>query len=138
MLNLFAATGRINYPKSFRLYLHLTQELPTDHPWLYHCFTKQGFHTVCRSTRYWAGLRTDLIIEQVMMQSIKSRRGLTRGRGVTETVHLQWIYSMHKYAGVHDAMTTITNLKHQTSEQHVELETSRSKCDYEGLRKIQK
>ena len=138
MLNLFAATGQINYAKSSRLYLQLMRELLTDHPWLHHCFTEQGFHTVRRSSRYWAGLWTDLIIEQVMMRSIKSRGGLTRGRGITETVCLQWIYSMHKCAGVHDAMTTITNLKHRTSEQHIEFGTSRSKHDYEDLRKIQK
>ena len=137
MLNLFAATGHIHYAKSSRLYLQLMRELPTDHPWLYHCFTEEGFHTVRRSNRHWAGLWTDLIIEQVMMRSIKSRGGLTRGRGVAETVRLQWIYSMHKCAGVHDAMTTTTNLKHRTSEQHIELGTSRSKRDYEDLRKIQ-
>ncbi|XP_065911780.1 uncharacterized protein [Dysidea avara] len=137
MLNLFAATGHINYAKSSRLYLQLMRELPTDHPWLYCCFIEQGFHTVRRSDRYWAGLWTDLIIEQVMMRSIKSRGGLTRGRGVTESVHLQWIYSMHKCAGIHDAMTTATNLKHRTSEQHIEFGTSRSKRDYEDLRKIQ-
>ena len=86
MMNLFAATGHINYAKSSRLYLQLMGELPIDHPWLYHCFTEQGFHTVRRSSGYWAGLWTDLIIEQVMMRSIKNRGGLTRGRRVTETV----------------------------------------------------
>ena len=72
-----------------------------------------------------------------MMRSIKSRGGLTRGRGVTETVRLQWIYSIHKCAGIHDAMTTITNLKHKTSEQHIELGISRSKRDLEDLSNIQ-
>lgn len=138
MLNLFAATGHINYAKSARLYLQLMRDLPTGHPWLYDCFIEQGFHTVRRSSRYWAGLWTDLIIEQVLMRSIRSRGGLTRGRGVTESVRLQWIYSMHKCAGVHDAMTTTTNLRHRTSEQHVELGTSRSQRDYEDLSKIQK
>ena len=124
--------------KSSRLYLQLMRELPTDHPWLCHCSTEQGFHIVCRSSRYWAGLWTDLIIEQVMMRSIKSHGGRARGREVTEAVCLQWIYSMHKCAGVHDAMTTTTNIKHRTSEQHVELGTSRRKRDYEDLRKVQK
>ena len=67
------------------------------------------------------------------MRSFKSRGGLTRGRGVTETVWLQWIYNMHKCAAVHDALTTFTVLKHMTSEQHVELGTSRNKRDYEDL-----
>ena len=137
MLNLFAATGHIHYAKSARLYLQQMRELPSTHPWLHHCFSEQGFHTVRRSCRYWAGLWTDLIIEQVMMRSIKSRGGLTRGRGVTESVRLQWVYSMHKCAGVHDALTTATSLRHRTSEQHVELGTSRSKRDCEDLKKIQ-
>ena len=80
MLNLFAATGHINYAKSARLYLQLMLELPTNHPWLYNCFAEQGFHTVRRSNRFWAGIWTDLTIEQVMMTSLKSRGGLTRGR----------------------------------------------------------
>ena len=112
-------------------------QLPTDHPWLYHCFIEQGFHAVCQSNRYWAGLWTDLIIEQVMMRSIKNCGGLTRGRGMTESVRLQWIYTMHKCAGVHNAMTTITNSEHRTSEQHVDLRTSRSHRNFRDLSKIQ-
>ena len=112
-------------------------ELQTDHPWLYHCFTEQGFHTICRSNCFWAGIWTDLIIEHIMIRSIKSRvGGLTRGRGVTETVRLQWIYSMHKGAGVHDAMTSMTNVKHKTSEQHMELGT-RSNRYFTDLHNIQ-
>ena len=76
MINLFAATGHINYAKSFHFYLQLMYELPTDHPWLCHCFVEQGFHAVCRSSRYCEGLWTDLIIEQVMMRSKKAVEGL--------------------------------------------------------------
>ena len=96
MLNLFAATGHINYAKSERLYLQLMQfDLPSEHPWLHECFISEGFHTVRRSNRYWGGLWTDLVIKQVMMRSIKSRGGLTRGRRLSESVRQQWIFSMH-------------------------------------------
>ena len=44
---------------------------------------------------------------------------------------------MHKCAGVHDAMTTMTKLKSTTSEQHVDLGVSRCKRDYQDLKKIQ-
>ena len=44
---------------------------------------------------------------------------------------------MHKCAGIHDAMTTTTNLKHKASEQHVELGISRSNRDFSDLSKIQ-
>ena len=60
MLNLFAATGHINYAKSALLYLQLMLELPNEYPWLYQCFIDLGFHTVCRNIRYWAGLWTYL------------------------------------------------------------------------------
>ena len=137
MLNLFAATGHINYAKSARFYLQLMQDLPREHPWLHQCFINEGFHTVRRSNRFWAGLWTDLVIEQVMMRSIKSRGGLTRGRGLTDSVRHQWIYSMHKCAGIHDAMTTMTKLKSSTSEQHVDLGASRCNRDFKDLKKIQ-
>ena len=179
MLNLFAATGHINYAKCCRLYLQQMHELPTEQPWVYQCFSElpteqpwvyqcfselpteqpwvyqcfselpteqpwvyqcfseHGFNAVRRNCRYCAGLWTDLVIEQVMMRSIKSRGGLTRGRGMTESVRLQWICSLHKCVAVHDAMSTTTNLKHMTSDQHIELSSSRCKRDFEDLPTVQ-
>ena len=49
------------------------------------------------------------MIEQCMMRSIKSRGGLTRGRGMTDTVRLTWIRSMHACVDVHNSMTELTN-----------------------------
>ena len=110
MLNLFAATGHFNYAKSARFYLQWMLGLPQKHLWLYKQFSEHGFHSVCRSDRYWACLSTDLIIEQVMMTSIKSRGVLTRCRGFTEAVRLMWMYSMHRCAQVHGAMMSLTDL----------------------------
>ena len=72
-----------------------------------------------------------------MMRSIKSRGGLTWGRGITETVRLQWIYSMHRCAAVHDALTTATHIKQVSSEQHIDLSTSRCNQYFSDLGKIQ-
>jgi len=88
MLNLFAATGHNNYTKCSRLYLQMMVDLPHTHPWLNDKFVNQGFHTVRRSNRYWAALSTDLLIEQIMMKSLKGRGGLTHVRGMTESVCL--------------------------------------------------
>lgn len=41
-------------------------------------------HVVRKSDRYWASLSTDLVIEQVLMRSLKNTGGLTRGSGLTE------------------------------------------------------
>lgn len=64
ILNLFAATGHTNYGKSAHLYLQRMRELPTDYPEIYRKFTEDQYHTVRKSGRFWAGLSTDLVIEQ--------------------------------------------------------------------------
>ena len=76
MLNLFAATGHLHYAKSARYYLQQMLEVPNTHPEIYLNFTRNGYHAIRRTGRYWAGLWSDLIIEQVMMRSIKGRGGL--------------------------------------------------------------
>jgi len=89
MLNLFAATGHIHYGKSSRVYLQEMKKLPEKHPLVYAEFMK-GSHTVQRTKRNWTGIWTDLAIEQTLMRSIKSRGGLTGGRGMTENVRHVW------------------------------------------------
>jgi len=86
MLNLFSAAGHNNYVKSGRLYLQLMSSLPDTHPWLYGMFNEHGFHVIRRSDLFWAGLSSDLVIEQTLMRSAKGRGGLTRGRGFSESV----------------------------------------------------
>jgi len=104
MLTLFAATGHSNYAKSARLYLQCMMKLSDEHPWLNTKFMHEGFHSVRRSSRVWAGLSTDLTIEQVMMKSLKSQGGLTHGRGMSESVQLTWLKTMHKCATMHSAI----------------------------------
>ena len=135
-INLFAATWHINYAKSARLHLQNMLELETTYPWVYKNFAELGFHTVRRTESFWAGLWTDLIIEQVLMRSLKSRGGLTAGRGITESVRRTWINSMHRRAGIHDALCTLTGMTIQTSEQHKDLTSSRVKRDNEDLQKL--
>ena len=72
-----------------------------------------------------------------MMRSIKSRGGLTRGRGMTDAVRLTWIHSMHACADEHNSMTEVTNLQHKTSEQHIELGKNRNKRDNVDFKKIE-
>ena len=56
----------------------------------------QGYHAVRRSDRFGLGLSTGLVIEHVLMKSIKSYGGLTRGR--------VWVMSMNACAGTNEAM----------------------------------
>ncbi len=43
--------------------------------------------------RSWSGLFNDLIIEQVLMRSVKTIGGLTRGRGMTDAQRSIWLMS---------------------------------------------
>ena len=89
MLPYFTASGHSLYAKSAYVYLQIMLRLPDAHRKF-----MEGYHVVRRSDRFWAGLSTDLIIEQVLMRSVKTHGGLTRGKGMTENQGLVWVLSM--------------------------------------------
>ena len=93
MLPYFAASGNSIYAKSAYVYLSIMLCLPETHPDAHRKFL-EGYHAVRRSDRFWAGLSTGRIIEQVLMRIIKTHRGLTRGKGMTENQRLVWVLSM--------------------------------------------
>ena len=66
MIPYFAATGHRLYAKSAHVYLQNMLSLPVTHPEVHKKF-KESFHVIRRSNRYWAGIPTDLTIEQVLM-----------------------------------------------------------------------
>ena len=73
MLLLMAAASHNNYTKSIHLFLQRMQPLYQD------SLFQHGLHVVRRSDRFWAGLSTDLYIEQVLMKSLKSTGGCGNG-----------------------------------------------------------
>ena len=133
MINLFAATGHINYAKCARLHLQNMLDLKNTHPWVYERFRGGGLHTSRRSDKYWVGIWADLTIDQVMMRAIKTNGGVTRGRGVSETTRQLWLGSIHRCADIHNAMTELTGASRKTSEQHVQLTSSRITRDNKDL-----
>ena len=98
-------------------------------------FKENGYHSIRRNDKYWAGLWSDLIIEQIMMRSIKLRGGLTRGRSFRESTRHQWVHKAHQCAVIHEAMTSVTKSTLANSEQHVELGISRKNRDVSDLSK---
>ena len=133
---LFAATGHIDYAKSARLHFQNMLNLKNTYPWFYEQFTEGRLHTVRRSEKFWAGLWTVLIIKQVMMRSIKSSGGLTRGRGITESTCQLWLGSTHRCADIHNAMGELTGAYRNTSEQPVDLSCSRILGDNNDLQTL--
>ncbi len=135
MLPYFAAAGHNLYAKSAYIYLQKMQQLPESHPAVYSSFLS-GFHVVRRSDRYWAGLSTDLVIEQVLMRSIKTNGGLTRGHGMAEMQRLVWLLSMPACANITHSMQELTGVCCNTSEQHKDSTQSRIRRDTEDTFKI--
>ena len=120
MFPYFAASGHNSYTKSAYMYLQTMQSLKDDHPVVHDLF-QAGYHVVRRSDRYWGGLSTDLVIEQVLIRSVKSQGGLTGGRGMNEIQTLVWLLSMPACAQVNRAMQILTGVRYESSEQHKEL-----------------
>ena len=90
MMLYLAASGHNLYTKCIHVYLQQMQKLHETHPEVSRHFD-QGIHVVRRSDRLWVGLSPDLVIEQVLMRSMKTSGALTRGRGMTETQRLVWL-----------------------------------------------
>ena len=49
-------------------------------------FSSFGHHDIRRKDRIQGGIQRDVVIEELMVKSIKSAEGLTRGRESTERV----------------------------------------------------
>ena len=104
-----AASGHNLYTKSAQVYVQRMCKLQVEHPDVYQRFG-EGFHVVRWSDHLWAGLSVDLIIEQVLVRSMKTSGGLTRGRGMMELQRLTWLLSMPACAG-EDTLTVLNYLK---------------------------
>ncbi|KAG0706705.1 hypothetical protein GWK47_024292 [Chionoecetes opilio] len=109
--------------------------LPTSHPEVYQKFS-EGFHVIRRSDRYWAGLSTDLVIEQVLMRSMKTSGGLTHGRGMDEIQRLVWTLSLPSCAEIKFTMQELAGIRYGTSDQHQEATSARKERDVRDTWKL--
>lgn len=90
------------------------------------------------TNKYWAGLFTDLSIEQTYMRDIKGNGGLTRGRGMEEGTRLNDLHAQHYLVVfVHNTAVqvcgTVTNQK-----SHIDLGVSRKMNDFNDTKSSQK
>ena len=84
--------------------------LEEKHPDVYRKFF-DGFYVVRRSNQCWAGISSDLVIEQTLMRSLKSTVGLTCGSGMTEDMRNLLTLSAPVTSEYNIAMQDFTNLK---------------------------
>lgn len=99
-------------------------------------FTKGAF-TIRRSEKFWSGLWSDLIIEQVLMRSMKSQGGLTHGRGISSSVLSRWTGGVVLMLNICESLETFWDISCTTSEQHVNMRAAqieRTTIDVEKLK----
>ncbi|VDI57080.1 Hypothetical predicted protein [Mytilus galloprovincialis] len=120
--------------KTANLWFHFWHNLYAKSAWIYinqmECLKEHnaevaalfeaGYHVIRRTDQYWAGISSDLAIEQALMRSIKTTGGLTRGRGMSESQRALWILSMPDCAEINNAMMSFTGTKFYSSDQHKE------------------
>ena len=106
-------------------------ELESQHPDV-HTSYKLGKHVIRRSDRYWAGLSSDLVIEQVLMRSVKTTGGLT------ETQSIVWLLSMPACAEVNCALQDLIAVTYNTSDQHKEATRARQERDSKDTEELLK
>ena len=135
MLPFMAAAGHTHYTKSLVLYLDQMSSLSETHPDVYEAF-KEGLHPVRRSDREWAGLWTDLVIEQELMLSLKTIGGLTRGSRMSEHQRPIWVMSRPACAQANISMQHLTGVHHNSSEQTTDLSDARQHRDFKDLNTI--
>ena len=135
MLPYFAASGHNLYAKSAYIYYQMMTKLEDTNPKIHDLFMK-GHHVSRRSDRFWAGLSSDLVTEQVLMKSVKTTGGLTRGRGMDELQPASWLLSMPACAEINASMQNLTEIGFSTREQHKEMSLSRLKRDEKDAKAV--
>ena len=135
MIPYLHVVGHLHYARSTQVYLHEMLNLANSMaPDEYDMFTSRGFFTVRRSDKYCCGIWTDITIGQVLMRSLKTSVGLTRGHGISPSTIAKWVHSMPAANRVINAMGTFGGVACITSEQHVDLREPNQKRDHADTR----
>jgi len=135
MLPFFAASGHNLYAKSAYIYVQQMLQLTDSHPEMF-AFFGSGYHVVRRSDHYWAGLSSNLVIEQTLMRTMKTTGGLPRGRGIAESQRTQWLLSMPACSTVNAAIQKLTEADYVTSDQHKDATPARQSRDDKDTRSL--
>ena len=134
MIPYLHATGHLHYAKSAQEYFQQMVKLESDmNPEEFNKFKAKGYFTIRRSDKFWSGVWTGTTIEQVLMRSIKTSGGLTRGRGITPSVLAKWVGSIPATSRMIRAVEYFSGVITVTSEQHSDFHESRQKRDHADL-----
>lgn len=137
MIPYFHAAGHLNYAKSAHLYyqdmLMLPNKMDQEE---FEKFALKGYFTIRRSDKFWCGIWSDMTIEQVLMRAMKSYGGLTRGRGISDSVLSRWIVGMICLQSINEQMEIFCGVRSETSDQHVDMRPARVSKDNIDIKKL--
>lgn len=77
-------------------------------------FVTKGYFTVKKSEKFWSGVWTDLTIEQDCIRLLKTKGGLIRGGGITESTLASWIHALPPCAPLCEAIENYSRVKSST------------------------
>lgn len=137
MIPYLHAAAHLNYAKSAHLYYQdmVTLQDRMD-PHEYMKFTTDGYFTIRRSEKFWSGIWSNMSIEQVLMRSMKSYGGLTRGRGVSDSVLARCTLGMLCLQSICEQIELFADARSETSEQHVDMRPTRVVRDNMDIGKL--
>ncbi|CAH2101246.1 unnamed protein product [Euphydryas editha] len=133
MLPYFHAAGHYQYAKYGQIYLQsmANLELIMD-PVEYDEFTKEGYFTIRRSDKAWAGVWSDMSIETTLNRFFGT--DLTHGRGVDPSVVTRYLIAMPSALKIMECLENYCDVVSSNSEQHVDLFKNRMTKDDKGIR----
>ncbi|GFS56394.1 uncharacterized protein TNCV_4388641 [Trichonephila clavipes] len=138
MLLYFHASGHFLYAKSAHLYLQDMMELENTMDGQIFKNFKNEFFTVKRTEKFNFSTWTDIVIEQILMKSMKTEGGVSRGRSTQESVLFKWVFAMYATNTICDEMEKFCTVSLDSTEQHVNAWDSRLKRDNTDVSKFVK
>lgn len=126
MMPYFHAAGHLHYAKAAHMYIMEMERMEKNlSPNEYDKFAKQGQFSIKRTENPCTGTWSDKVIEETLMRSMKTSGGITRGRGITQSVLSRWILAMPKVVETSENFERFTEKYFYSSEQHANLTTNR-------------
>ncbi|KYM96907.1 hypothetical protein ALC62_12417 [Cyphomyrmex costatus] len=115
--------------------LHLTtiqKMIPYFHASGHFLYAKSAHLT----DKFWSGIMSDMTIEQCLMRAMKTRGGLTQGRGMSDSSIASWTLGMLSLVTVCEEIEAFASIMSETTEQHVDMRPTRVTRDNADVEKL--
>ena len=135
MFPFYAAIGHPNYAKSVCIYIPDMLCLDKSKFDIFNHFLSGGF-VIHRADCFCGGLSTDLVIEQVLMRSLKTRLLVDLLAEMDEKQRTRWLLAMPACVEVNYMIHELTHERSKTSEQHKDMSEAKRVKDQNDAMEI--